>query len=129
MDDLICMVPRNLNKPDTIIHFPFKLNWKQISYLGLGIGGTYLSFQTFLPISIKIGLSIGSFGLGVISAAIKYKGSTVDELALDAITFTQRKIYFNNLKGRGDLIVTISCREEKTTVTGIKSKILSFPTS
>ncbi|MNW10179.1 hypothetical protein D3C71_2073390 [compost metagenome] len=88
-----------------------------------------MTFQTGLPISIKIGLSAGSFGLGVLSAAFKYKGSSVNELALDAITFTQRKVYFNNLKKRGDLIVTISSKENETTVFGIKPKTISLSTS
>lgn len=116
MDEYICMVPRNLNKPDTIIHSPIKLNWKQIGYLGLGVGGAYWSFQTSLPDIIKLLMISGSLGVGILASSYRYKGSTIDEMLFDSLTYTYRKHYYKKMNERGDLIVTISAKHDETSV-------------
>jgi hypothetical protein len=116
MEKQICMVPRNLNKPDIIITKPFELNWKQIAYIGLGVGGAVLAFKTGLPIPYKTALSGISVLGGLGGAAFQYEGNTIDELALNALTYQQRKVYYNNLEKRGEINVTISTREEEKTV-------------
>lgn len=116
MEEYVCIVPRNLNKPDTIIHSPIELNWKQIGYIGLGLCGAYLGFKMDSSILIKLVTITGSCGLGILSAMYNYKGSSVDELAFDAITYAQRKIYYSNLEKRGDFIVTIGSKDEDATV-------------
>jgi hypothetical protein len=113
MEKYVCIVPRNVNKPDVIINYKqIKLNWKQMGYLGIGLIGSYLTFNTGFPIVVKIVMMTGSFCLGIIGSVFEHKGSTLDELVLDSIQYTQRKVYYDSLKTRGDFVVTIGSKEE-----------------
>lgn len=127
--ELSCRIPRNLNKPDIIVHSPIKLGWKQIVYIGAGVGGAYLAFQTGLPQVYKIALMATSCGIGMICSLIKYEDSTIDELVVDSLHYVQKKNIYKQLNKRGDLIVRIKTKQEETTVSGLKPITIAVSTN
>ncbi|AEO93414.1 gp154 [Bacillus phage G] len=111
----LCAIPRNLNEPDTIIHYPVKLNWKQISYICVGVAGAYFAFQTGLPIEYKTALMAGSVGTSLVTSLIKYEDSTIDELVIDSLHYAQKKNIYRQLEKRGAMNVKFNSYEEKIT--------------
>lgn len=112
----VCLIPRNLRRPDNIIQKPIKLNMKQIIYIGAGIGGAYFAFGTTLPLVYKCIAMGASFGAGIFGGLFKYEGSSIDELATDSLVFIQRKNYYRQLSKRSELIVNIGANKEESTV-------------
>lgn len=117
--EYLCMIPRNLNKPDKIpVYGRFSLTWKQIGYLAVGGAVTYFTFQTAgLPIVAKIAISAAGFGTSLAASFVKPQGVEIDELLMNSLFYTQRKIYYKNLEKEGGLIVTIKSKEEGSTIT------------
>lgn len=112
----VCLVPRNLEKEDTVSIGRFEITWKQIAYLAVGGVGTYAACMTGLPIAAKIVLSTASFATSAVAGFIKVKGSTLDEIAINSLIYTQRKVYYNKLSREGGLNVTIGAKKEDSTV-------------
>lgn len=114
MNEEICLIPRNLRKLDNIIQTP-KLNIKQLTYIGLGIGGAYIAFSSGMLVIYKVITIVGSLAIGLAGSFYKYRDSSLDELAIDGIVYLQRKNYYHQLNKRSGLIVNISARAETTT--------------
>lgn len=98
--EMLCNVPRNLSKPDTVIHYPIKLNWKQITYIGIGVVGAYVAFQTVLPLVYKLVITSGTMGMAAIASLVRIEDSTIDELAIDSLYFAQKKNVYRQLEKR-----------------------------
>lgn len=115
MNEDICLIPRNLRKPDTIIQTPIKLTLKQLVYIGAGIGGAYIIFGCAAPILVKGVMMVSSAGIGIAGALVKYQDSSIDELAVDSLVYVQRKNYYHQLNKRGGPVVNIGYRKEAIT--------------
>lgn len=117
--EYLCMIPRNLNKPDKLpIYGRFSVTWKQVGYLAVGGAVAYFTFQTAgLPIVAKIAISTAGFGASLAASFVKPQGVEVDELLFNSLVYAQRKIYYKTLEKEGGLIVTIKSKEEGSTIT------------
>lgn len=108
----LCIVPRNLNKSDTIVHYPIKLDWKQISYIVVGGVVTYSVFQTGIPLVYKIVASIGGVGVSLVGSFFKYEDSTIDELVIDSLHYVQKKNVYKQIEKRSGVSVTYGSYSE-----------------
>lgn len=107
-------IPRNLNKPDIILHSPVQLNWKQVGFIGFGITGSILAYHSHLDTSLKIILIISSFGVSIFTSLFKYEGTSLDELSTDAVVYCQRNLYYKNMAKKGDIVVNIGSKEKES---------------
>lgn len=107
-----CLIPRNLNKPDTISILKIELSLKQVGYLVLGATSFYFCFTSGLPLLIKAGLSFIGLNTSLICSFVTFNDSNVDELALNSLTYFQRKIYYRKMEGRGEMVVNIKSKKE-----------------
>ena len=126
VDEEICIIPRNINKPDIIINKPIKLNWKQIGCVSVGAIVSYGIYQTGLPLNFKIASCVVGFLSGVFCAYYKHEGSTVDEIVINSATYLKRKHRYQEMEKRGGLVVTINPKFNETSVTNIQSKIITL---
>lgn len=110
----LCTIPRNLNKPDVVINSPIPLNWKQITYIGIGVAGTYLAFQTAWPIIYKVIAISGSVSISLITSLVKYEDSTIDDLVIDGLHFVQKKNIYNQIEKKGGINVRIGTYKDET---------------
>lgn len=92
----VYLIPRNLNKPDTIIHTPVPLNWKEIAYLSAGIGGIVWAFNSTLPPLINVTIMIFTGLFSVFGATFKYEGLMIHELIGDVIMYFIRKLHYKD---------------------------------
>lgn len=102
----VYLIPRNLNKPDVLIHKPITLDWKETLYIAAGIGGMVWTYQTGLPpIGKLIGL-IASSLVAILGASFRHEGLMIHELIIDVLTYLQRKIYYRKERGDGNATET-----------------------
>jgi hypothetical protein len=113
----VCVIPRNINKPDIIVSKPVTLDWKQIGFLSIGVGLGVVFFQSDFSSDIKVISSAVTFGIGALCAFYKHEGSSVDDIAVNYITYVQRKNFYK--KGREDIVVKINYRESQKFVGSI----------
>lgn len=111
------IVPRNLEKEDTISIGQWDLTWKQVGYLVIGGIGTYLSFTSGFSISFKIILSILSFGISAIIALMKIQGYSLDQIAINSMIYAQRKAYYKNLEKSLGPQINISTHNKENLLT------------
>lgn len=125
--EYVCVIPRNLNKPDVISFGRFSLTWKQVGYVVIGGAIVYFTFQTGLPIVIKVVVSSLGVGASLAASFVKPNGVELDEVALNSLVYAQRKFYYNKLEKVGGLVVTIKSKEEGSTITTRKQVIALQP--
>lgn len=100
----VCLIPRNLEKEDTISVGRLEFTWRQVAYIALGGLGTYLSFTSGMPFTFKILSSVISFGIALLFGFLKINDTTLDEVAVNALIYAQRKNYYKKIEKQENTI-------------------------